>query len=299
MKLVLLRGAATKVTLGIAFVGALAGMAVRSEAIEPTGNAAQFFAVSIRVSLLDAKAGTRLKESSGVVVWLVPVDPISTTTGSDSPRYYHLVEHDKGFRPHLLVIPVGSIVEFHNEDRWVHSAFSSVGSTRFHFGYQRPGTHRTLRFERPGVIHVFCSMHPQMEAVILTVDSPYFGVSDRAGHVNIRNVPAGTYSLRAWSEGASSHALHALRRRIVVGDQPGRVPGVSVAITRQLPLGVESQEGVGYAPSNRFSTICRSSRTAPPTRHRPESPTADGSRPSAAPDTSLRLREESQVCAGQ
>jgi len=300
MKFDFLPGAARQVALGIALGGALAAMAMNSAAVEPAANAARVFAVRIQVSLFNLKPATRLNESSGVVVWLVPADPVPTTTDFESP-HYRLVQHDKSFRPHILVIPAGGTVEFRNEDHWFHHAFSSFDSTRFDMGRQPPGMHKMVRFDRTGVVHVFCTMHPQMAAVIVTVDSPYFGVSDRAGHVTIGNVPAGTYSLRAWSDGVSPHALRALHRTIVLGDQLSRVPEVSIAITRQRPLVDESQKGgtVAQPGSSRSSTICGNSPAAPPPRCRPESSTPDRSRPSATPAAGLGLREENQFGNGR
>ena len=66
--------------------------------------------------------------------------------------------------------------------------------------------------------YVFCNIHPQMSAVVLTVESPYFGVSDKAGHISIVNVPPGTYVLHVWYENASSQTLKTLHRAIVLGD---------------------------------------------------------------------------------
>src|SRR5215469_12503840 len=113
MKLDFLRGAARQVAFVIAIGGALAALAMKSAAVDATGNAAPVFVVRIQVSLFDSKPVTRLKQSSGVVVWLVPTEPAPETIRFEPPRY-RLVQYDKRFLPHLLVIPVGSMVEFNN-----------------------------------------------------------------------------------------------------------------------------------------------------------------------------------------
>jgi hypothetical protein len=88
---------------------------------------------------------------------------------------------------------------------------------------------------------VFCKIHPQMEAVVLTVESPYFGVSDRTGYISIGKVPPGTYFLHVWYENAVSQALEALRP-IVVGSQRPSIPTISIALAKQVPTTREDSE---------------------------------------------------------
>jgi hypothetical protein len=85
----------------------------------------------------------------------------------------------------------------------------------------------TVRFDRAGVAYVFCNLHPQMAAVVVTVESPYFGVSDKAGHISIRNVPPGAYVLHVWYENAASQTLKTLHRAIVIGDDHSCMSTVS------------------------------------------------------------------------
>jgi hypothetical protein len=140
------------------------------------------------------------------------------------------------FEPRLLVVPAGSIVEFRNRDRWIHDAFSFSGSKRFDLGPNRAGGQRTVKFDRAGVVYVFCKIHPQMAAVVLTVSSPYFGVSDKAGRITIGNVPPGTYLLHFWYENAAWQAPKALHRAIVLGDDHRVLPTISIALAKRVPV---------------------------------------------------------------
>jgi hypothetical protein len=70
-------------------------------------------------------------------------------------------------------------------------------------------------------------------AVIFSVESKYFAVSDKTGHLSIGNVPPGTYLLHVWYENAPRQALEALQRPIVVGDENRNLPTISIAVTKQ------------------------------------------------------------------
>ena len=235
MKLGSLLTTVTKARLGNVLLAVLS--LIVSQAIATTTNPASVsaFEVTVRVRLYEAKSGEALKDYSEVVAWLVPVRTFQTASLNTDPPHYRMMQHDKMFEPHLLVVPAGSIVEFQNRDPWFHDAFSISGSKRFDLGPNRPGGQKTVRFNRAGVAYVFCNLHPQMAAVILTVESPYFGVSDKAGHVSIRNVPPGTYVLHVWYEKASSQALKTLHRPIVLGDNHSCMSTVSIKLGRRTP----------------------------------------------------------------
>lgn len=209
-------------------------------ALNATGGAAAPLVVSsseitVRVRILETKSRQTLKDKSGVVIWLVPIDgPQKSRFGTWEPLY-RMAQRNKTFEPHLLVVPVGSKVEFSNLDPWLHDAFSISGSRQFDLGFFRTGV-RNVEFDRAGVSYVFCRIHPGMEAVVLTVESPYFGISDRAGRVSISKVPAGKYRLHVWYEDASPRALDALQSPVVVVDERCSLPAISIAVARRKTL---------------------------------------------------------------
>jgi plastocyanin len=301
MKLDVLLSEAARIGLGKVLVAGLSLLGSHAAAALLDRVGASAYEVTIQVKLLDAKSGEGLKDYSEAVVWLVPVRPLQTASPDVELPHYRMMQHNKSFRPHLLVVPVGSIVEFRNNDPWFHRAFSLFDSMRFDLGPQRPGVGRTVRFDRAGVTYVFCYLHPQMEAVILTVESPYFGVSDKAGHVSIRNVPPGKYFLHAWYENAASQPLKPLHRAIVLGDERHAIPRISIALAKQAPTTGQRRElgaAVPMKESNRSSHMCRTLPARSSPRHRAESRLPKDSRLSPAPAANLNSRPENHPSDG-
>ena len=80
-----------------------------------------------------------------------------------------LRQKNKAFEPHLLVVTIGSNVEFPNDDPWFHNVFSLFNGKRFDLGLYEAGTTRTVHFEREGVSYIFCNIHPEMSAVVVVL----------------------------------------------------------------------------------------------------------------------------------
>jgi plastocyanin len=180
-------------------------------------------------------AGT-LEDGSGAVVWLVPAQTGRMVRLNSELLHYRMIQRHKRFEPHLLVVPAGSIVEFPHHDPWFHNVFSVSRNRRFDLGVYEAGVQKAARFDRPGVSYLFCSLHPEMMAIILTVDSTYFGVSDKTGHISIGNVPRGKYFLHVWYENATPQALGALRRTILVGGHSRSLPTTSIVLPNGIPM---------------------------------------------------------------
>jgi plastocyanin len=143
--------------------------------------------------------------SANVVVWLSPLQPDPAHPASTGhPGPFRLVQKDKQFTPHLLVVPVGSSVEFPNEDPFFHNVFSLFNGKRFDLGLYESGTSRFVHFDREGVSYIFCNIHPEMGAIVLALSTPFYGVSSPDGSIVIRDVPAGSYRLHIWSETAQA-----------------------------------------------------------------------------------------------
>jgi len=205
-------------------------------------------AVSGEVTLFQASSGQPVKDASRVVLWLVPKGAApAAESGPDKP-IYRMVQHNKTFDPHLLVVPVGSVVSFPNLDPWFHSVFSLYRGKRFDLGLYEPGSHKNIVFDRPGASYVFCNIHPQMAAVILTVDSDYFGISDKNGRISIADVPTGPYQLHVWYEDATEKSLEALERTILLRNAGHSLPSVSIAVTKQDLLHHKNKYGRDYDP---------------------------------------------------
>lgn len=180
------------------------------------------------VNLLSAKGTSPQKDLSKVVEWLVPSAPEQFVPGSSNGKY-QMVQHDKRFDPELLVVPVGSTVTFPNHDPWFHNVFSLYRGKRFDLGLYQAGDSKAVRFDRPGPSYIFCNIHPQMAAVVLAVDSNYFAMSDKSGHVNFSDVPPGRYAMHVWYENADSDALLNLTREVTVGTDHS-LPEVTIRV---------------------------------------------------------------------
>jgi len=113
-------------------------------------------------------------------------------------------QRNETFVPHVLAIAIGTTVEFPNSDHFYHNVFSLSKTQRFDLGRYAAGHSRSVRFDRPGIVRVFCEIHSHMNAFILVFSHPFFALTDAEGRYRIGNVPAGTYNVIAWNEGTSS-----------------------------------------------------------------------------------------------
>jgi plastocyanin len=131
----------------------------------------------------------------------------------NEPGHAVMDQRNETFVPHVLAITTGTTVDFPNSDRIYHNVFSLSKTRPFDLGRYAVGHSKSIRFERPGIVRVFCDIHSHMSAFILVFGHPFFAVTDAAGRYRIDNVPPGTYTLVAWNEGVTSES-----RQVVVTD---------------------------------------------------------------------------------
>lgn len=104
------------------------------------------------------------------------------------------------FSPHVLPVVAGTTVEWPNNDDIFHNVFSMSETKPFDLGlYKNPEVKRVV-FEKAGRVDVFCSIHANMNCIVLVLENPCFALADDAGRYAITNVPPGTYKLKAWHE---------------------------------------------------------------------------------------------------
>jgi plastocyanin len=127
-------------------------------------------------------------------------------------------QKNETFVPHVLAIVAGTTVDFPNSDRTYHNVFSLSRAKSFDLGRYASGRSKSVRFDRPGIIRVFCEIHSHMSAFILVFAHRFFAVTDDEGRFQVENVPPGTYTLVAWNE-----SVPQATRRIVVPDAGGDV----------------------------------------------------------------------------
>ena len=159
-------------------------------------------AVAAGAPPVDLKGLARVagRAAEDTVVWLeAPNAPARPPAGP-----VVLDQRNLAFSPHVLVVRVGTAVDFPNDDRVFHNVFSFRDGKRFDLGMYPVGSSRKVTFDQPGLSRIFCNIHPNMAAYVVAVDSPYFGRADRSGDFIIADVPAGTYKYHAWRPGAAA-----------------------------------------------------------------------------------------------
>lgn len=129
------------------------------------------------------------------------------------PGRARMDQRGQTFVPHVLAVTAGTVVDFPNNDKTFHNVFSLSRVRTFDLGRFAPGRTGAVRFDRPGIVPIFCDIHSHMSAYVLVFGHPYFAVSDEAGRYTIDDVPAGTYSLAVWSELGTAPA-----RRVTVAE---------------------------------------------------------------------------------
>jgi plastocyanin len=116
-------------------------------------------------------------------------------------------QRSRTFIPHVLVVQVGTRVEFPNNDTVYHNVFSTREGKPFDLGLYPVGRTREAVFHQPGLIRLFCNIHSNMSASIWVVENSYFAITDRAGRFRIEGVPAGAHVVRVWHERLGSRKL--------------------------------------------------------------------------------------------
>jgi plastocyanin len=162
--------------------------------------------------------GAKKADPSPTVVWLTPLLGAPAAAADARQSSYELVQKNKQFHPHLLVVPVGAKVEFPNRDPFFHNVFSLFDGKRFDLGLYEAGSTRSISFNRAGVSYIFCNIHPEMSAVIIVLKTPYYGISSPSGEISIPGVPPGRYRLEVWREGGLPEDFQKFAHEISVSE---------------------------------------------------------------------------------
>jgi plastocyanin len=181
-------------------------------------------------------------QDANVVVWLqavgVPAPPMVA-------KHARMLQQDKKFTPHLLAIRTGTSVDFPNLDPIFHNAFSNFNGKIFDLSLYAPGTSRAVRFDQPGVVRIFCNIHPTMSAVIVVIDSPYFATTRDDGKFSIPDVAEGEYEIHFFHERATPETLEKLTHKVTVKDNTVLPPAV-ISEAGYLPVAHTNKYGREY-----------------------------------------------------
>jgi plastocyanin len=184
----------------------------------------------------------RGKDYSGVVISLSAVEEPAPTPPA---KHAMMLQKNKMFTPHIMPVVSGTTIDFPNGDPIFHSAFSTYGGQIFDLGLYAPGTSRSVRFRRSGIVRVFCNIHPSMSAIILVLPTPYFVVTQRDGSFRL-DVPPGSYDLDVFHERATDQVLRSLSRRIQVEPAAIRIPPIIVSEAGYLIVPHKNKFGKDY-----------------------------------------------------
>jgi len=212
-----------------------------------TGLQAQVAAVHGRIEVEGAKANQGPVPAT--VVWLTPVP--GTVSGPvpempPPPSGLKLIQRNKSFDPHLLVVPAGTVVEFPNHDPFFHNVFSLFEGKRFDLGLYEAGSSRMVHFDRPGISYVFCNIHPDMSAVVITMSTPFYAVANGDGQLAIPNLPYGRYMMHLWSEGTAPESAQPKAREITIGDSSTSLGVIRVPAANKQNLAHKNKYGRDY-----------------------------------------------------
>lgn len=200
-----------------------------------------------RGDLLAASAAASAKDGADVVVWLTPVDQ-KVSSPSNSGKEPQLIQRNKAFEPHVLVVQAGTSVQFPNKDPFFHNVFSLFNGKRFDLGLYEAGSSKSVRFDRVGVSFLFCNIHEEMSAVVVAVDSPYFAISDHSGHVAIPSVPDGRYESHVWYERSLLEDLKTLERPVTISGSARSLDVLRVVNNPDFTLAHKNKYGQDYVP---------------------------------------------------
>jgi len=210
---------------------------------------AQDVTVTADVALVNSGKKSKARRAGGVVLWLTPAGgaTLSSLPTPQDPNRPRLLQKNKSFEPHVLVVPVGSVVEFPNRDPFFHNVFSLFEGKRFDLGLYEAGSTRNVVFDKPGISYIFCNIHSEMSAVVIAVSSPYYGISDAHGRVAIPHVPPGRYTLRIWYEDTLPEELTHLTREVTISKDASSLGAMRLPATNR-PQGHQNMYGRDYPP---------------------------------------------------
>jgi plastocyanin len=194
-----------------------------------------------------ASGGARV-DASNVAVWLTPLEPAGAAAAPAPRTAPQLLQRNKTFAPHVLVVQAGAMVQFPNQDPFFHNVFSLFAGKRFDLGLYEAGSSRSVRFDRSGASFLFCNIHPEMSAVIVVVPTPYYGLSDPAGRVVIPGVPDGRYRLQVWHERSSPENLKSLEQAVAVSGSMRSFGPIRILDTANVTLTHKNKYGQDYVP---------------------------------------------------
>ncbi|MGB9465312.1 MAG: plastocyanin/azurin family copper-binding protein, partial [Candidatus Acidiferrum sp.] len=142
-----------------------------------------------------------IKSAASIAVY---VDAIADKK-FEAPKEHVIIDQRKmSFNPHVVAVQQGTMVDFLNSDPVGHNVYwpSISGNKKLahNLGTWPQGEKKPFQFNDLGVASLLCNVHPEMSGYVVIVPTPYFAVTDKDGNFEIKDIPAGKYTLKTWSE---------------------------------------------------------------------------------------------------
>jgi plastocyanin len=187
-------------------------------------------------------------DSGDAVIWLTPTPPAEPASPGPTAR---LLQKNKKFIPHVLVVTQGTQIEFPNQDLFFHNVFSIHQGKTFDLGLYESGAARKVRFSQPGVSYIFCNIHPKMSAIVVVLRTRYFALTDAEGNYQISHVPPGRYKLAVWNEQTPEAELASQGKEVEVASGDNEISRI-VLHSSDVPQDHPNKDGEAYysSPSN-------------------------------------------------
>lgn len=171
--------------------------------------------------------GREIDDYSNVVIF---VEGVEIMPERDSTAIVPKISHaGKRYSPRVLAIQKKTLVDFFNDDDIYHNVFSLSQAKVFDLGIYPTGASRTVEFDQPGLIKIYCNIHPDMISNILVLNNNYFAVSDSNGNYSIEGIPDGEYVLRLWSEFSDEKSI-----QLSVKDGSKHIENFDIQQTKKL-----------------------------------------------------------------
>lgn len=206
-------------------------------------------AVTVTGTVVIERPGKARRDHSGAVVWL---DRLPVTPGAgrkEPPESFTILQKNKRFEPHVLAVPAGSRVAFPNLDPFFHNVFSLFDGKRFDLGLYEAGASRATAFNRPGICFIFCNIHPEMSAVVVVLDTPYFQVTDASGRISLPGVLPGRYRLSVWHERAQPAGPGPFHRDLDITAEENSLGVLRLVDSGRLTIPHKNKYGRDYDPA--------------------------------------------------
>ncbi len=142
-----------------------------------------------------------------------------------TPVSAEIYQKDRAFHPHVLVVPVGSSVDFPNRDNTQHHVYSFSPAKTFNIELYADRPAAPIVFDKPGIVELGCNIHDHMQGFVVVTDTAATRQTDASGQVTLSIESPGT-------EGSPE--------KVTVEIWHPRLPDNTRPVTREIEAGDES-----------------------------------------------------------